>query len=193
MQLNIQLIQKSFKAIAPHADEVMEHFYKVLFSQHPEAKAFFENTNMKKQRHALAGGLAYIVNNWEKQEKLIPYLGSMGSRHLSYGVKDEYYDWVGAALLESLAYFLEDYWNEELKGEWTKLYTFVAEQMIKGETSENIITLTKSLPLGSNLAEYARTCAKKILQNVLTMEVNDNYHREARVKAKEILKEALDH
>jgi len=53
----------------------------------------------------------------------------LGRKHVGYGVKDEHYDKVGAALLFTLEKGLGDDWNDELKGAWTETYTLVAGVM----------------------------------------------------------------
>lgn len=184
MLLNIKLIRQSFQAIKPHADEVMEHFYEVLFSG-----SAFKNPDFKMQRKALATSLDYIITHWEKMDKIESYLNSMGSRHMQYGAKAEHYAWVAEALLETLSYYLEDHWTEELRSEWTQLYLFIAKKMQEEKVVQLVDTEIINKP---TLGSYARQCAKKLLYSAIDHEANNEYKLAAREKARGVLFDALD-
>ena len=54
----------------------------------------------------------------------------MGERHVSYGVKAEHYDIVGATLLWTLEQGLGDNFTDEVKEAWTIAYGLIAGTMI---------------------------------------------------------------
>jgi hemoglobin-like flavoprotein len=56
----------------------------------------------------------------------------MGAHHLEYGVTDEMYDWVGAALLQTLAEVAGDDWSVELEAEWNAAYGAISGLMKEG-------------------------------------------------------------
>jgi hemoglobin-like flavoprotein len=62
-------------------------------------------------------------------ETLVPVVRDLGSRHTSYGVKDEHYDTVGAALLWTLGRGLGDAFTPETKEAWVVVYGVLATTM----------------------------------------------------------------
>ena len=50
-------------------------------------------------------------------------------RHVAYGVREEHYDTVGAALLWTLEQGLGDAWTVELATAWATAYTLLATTM----------------------------------------------------------------
>ena len=53
----------------------------------------------------------------------------LARRHLAYGVKDQHYDSVGAALLWTLEQGLGEQWTPEVKGAWSAAYGTLAGVM----------------------------------------------------------------
>jgi len=58
--------------------------------------------------------------------KLIPVIQTLGERHKSYGVKEEDYDTVAAALLWTLEQGLGADFTPEVKEAWVAVYGLVA-------------------------------------------------------------------
>jgi hemoglobin-like flavoprotein len=75
------------------------------------------------------GTLALVVHNLPQPEKILPAVRTLGRRHAGYGVKDEHYTTVGAALLWTLAHGLGDGFTPEVKTAWTAAYTLLANEM----------------------------------------------------------------
>ena len=73
--------------------------------------------------------LAAAVKGLDNLEALVPVVQDLGKRHVGYGVKDEHYDTVAAALLSTLEAGLGDAWNEEVKKAWISVYTVLATTM----------------------------------------------------------------
>jgi methyl-accepting chemotaxis protein len=57
-------------------------------------------------------------------------------RHRGYGVRDEHYDIVGAALLDTLAAALGDTFNSRVKEAWTEVYKTLASTMMSAQTAQ---------------------------------------------------------
>ena len=122
MSLNIELLETSFQAVSPRADDLMDIFYDKLFAQHPQVKSLFETVDMAKQKKQLFASLALVVRNLRKPEVLTDAVGKLGIRHVGYGVRAEHYPLVGQALLEALAEVAGGAWNEELEQAWADAY-----------------------------------------------------------------------
>ncbi len=125
----IAMVQSSFQKVVPIADKAAEIFYAKLFEKDPSLKALFSHSDMKEQGKKLMAMLATAVGGLTNLNAIISAVQDLGKRHVGYGVKDEHYDTVGAALLETLEVGLGDEWNNELKTAWTEVYVTLATVM----------------------------------------------------------------
>lgn len=132
MSLNVELLEKSFAAVAPHGEQLVDVFYRNLFADYPEVVSLFENAEMAEQKKKLLASLKLVVENLRRPEVLIPTLEKMGAQHVAYGAREEHYPAVGATLLKSLAEVAGDLWNDELNQAWADAYGLVSEKMISG-------------------------------------------------------------
>ncbi|MCH8043270.1 MAG: flavohemoprotein [Planctomycetes bacterium] len=132
MGLNVELLERSFAAVAPKAEELAEVFYGHLFADFPQVKPMFENVDMAEQKKKLIASLVVIVNNLRKGEVLVPTLEQLGARHLDYGAQEEHYPAVGQSLIKALAQVTGDAWNEELTQVWSEAYAVITEHMLAG-------------------------------------------------------------
>jgi hemoglobin-like flavoprotein len=69
------------------------------------------------------------VNGLDRLDAIVPAVQDLGRRHVGYGVKDEHYDTVGAALLWTLEAGLGDAFTPDVKESWTTVYTLLADTM----------------------------------------------------------------
>jgi hemoglobin-like flavoprotein len=97
----IQLVQKTWKEIAPISDKAAELFYGRLFKLDPSLKMLFK-ADMKEQGKKLMQMIAVAVNGLPKLDSTIAAIEDLGRRHVEYNVTDEMYDTMGEALLWTL-------------------------------------------------------------------------------------------
>lgn len=124
----VKLVQDSFTKVAPIADTAADIFYNRLFEIAPEVRPLFA-ADMSRQKEVLMQTLGTAVQNLHQVETILPVVKDLGVRHVGYGVKDEHYDTVGAALLYTLEKGLGEAWNDDLKEAWTETYVTVATVM----------------------------------------------------------------
>lgn len=74
--------------------------------------------------------LSYVIGKLDKLEDIIDEVSKLAQRHVKYGVEEEHYKQVGAALLWTLEKGLGDKWNAELKQAWTTCYELLSSAMI---------------------------------------------------------------
>lgn len=122
------LIKASFEAVAPIADDAAAMFYARLFEIAPETRSLFKS-DLRAQGAKLMAAIQTLVRGLDQPEKIIPVLEGLGRRHRDYGVKEEHYDAVAAALLWTLAKRLGDAFDRETEAAWTALYDIAASQM----------------------------------------------------------------
>jgi len=126
----IDLVQRSFGKVAPIADSAADIFYNRLFELAPEFRPMFPE-EMSQQKKKLMATLAFAVNSLKNLDALLPALKGLGARHKDYGVTDEHYATVGAALLYTLEKGLGDDWTPELKAAWAEVYGVASSVMIE--------------------------------------------------------------
>lgn len=125
------LVQESFSHILPIAETAALLFYERLFDLDPKLRPLFKD-DMREQRRMLMSMLRIAVAGLDNLEKLTPGLQNLGQRHVSYGVRAEDYETVGAALLWALEQGLGSLFTPEVRAAWTAVYTILATTMQDG-------------------------------------------------------------
>lgn len=125
----IARVRASFALIAPRADAVGQAFYATLFRLNPATRALFAN-DLAPQARKLMDMLGVIVHGLDQPQQLHQLFHDLGRRHLRYGVTEDQYDDVGAALLMALRDALGADFDDELEAAWATVYGDLAEAMI---------------------------------------------------------------
>jgi len=124
----INLVQRTFVHICPHAETAATLFYTRLFTLAPSLRPLFTG-NMQQQGAMLMRMLALAIEGLHHPDTLVAPLQALGQRHVGYGVCAHDYDTVGAALLWTLAQVLGAQWTEETGTAWRAAYTLLATVM----------------------------------------------------------------
>ncbi|MEL6929305.1 MAG: globin family protein [Cyanobacteria bacterium J06600_6] len=130
--LQVELLEQSFEAVKPQANEFVESFYDNLFTANPEAKPLFEHTNMAAQQKMLLNSLVMVVENLRKPDVLDKALRGLGARHVKYGALPAHYPLVGNALLTTFQQYLGNGWTPDVKSAWVGAYGAISEIMLDG-------------------------------------------------------------
>lgn len=125
----VKLVQDSWAAVEPIADQAAELFYGRLFETAPEVKPLF-NGDMAAQGKKLMQMITVAVKGLSNLEAIVPAVQELGKRHVKYNVKDEHYAVVGASLLWTLEQGLGNAFTEEVKAAWVAVYGVLADTMI---------------------------------------------------------------
>jgi hemoglobin-like flavoprotein len=126
--MQIELVQSSFAKVVPIADAAAALFYKRLFELDPSLRAMFRG-DMKEQGQKLMTMIGSVVGNLKNLDRVVPGVRALGARHVAYGVRDEHYDTVGAALLWTLEQGLGEAFTTETHDAWAAAYTLLANTM----------------------------------------------------------------
>ncbi|MBA5875029.1 MAG: PAS domain S-box protein [Nitrospira sp. CR1.2] len=132
MGLNVELLESSFKLVAPQGDALVTRFYERLFEKYPVVKPLFKNASISEQKKKLLASLVLVIQNLRHPEKLTSVLQDMGARHVAYGAKPAYYDAVGENLLAVLGEFAGEAWTPEVSQAWTDAYAAIKTIMLEG-------------------------------------------------------------
>ena len=122
------LVQESFAAVAPIADDAAVLFYRRLFELDPSLERMFKG-DMTEQRRKLMQMLTAAVKGLDRLDQLVPVVEELGRRHAGYHVQDAHYDTVGAALLWTLEKGLGDAFTPDVKDAWVAVYGLLAGTM----------------------------------------------------------------
>jgi len=132
MGLNVELLESSFKLVAPKGEALVTRFYERLFKKYPAVKPLFKKTSIKEQKKKLLASLVLVIQNLRHPDKLTPVLQDMGARHVGYGAKPAHYDAVGENLLAVLGEFAGPAWTPQVKQAWTDAYGAIKTIMLAG-------------------------------------------------------------
>jgi hemoglobin-like flavoprotein len=124
----IALVQDSFAHVAPIANDAAVLFYSRLFELDPALRRLFKS-DMNAQRVKLMQMLTAAVKGLSHLDRLVPIVEELGRRHTHYGVADEHYDTVGAALLWTLEKGLGPAFTDETREAWAAVYGLLASVM----------------------------------------------------------------
>ncbi|WP_455209274.1 globin family protein [Kaarinaea lacus] len=122
------LVQSTFKDVAPIADTAAKLFYGKLFELDPELKMLFKG-DMEEQGRKLMQIIGTAVNGLDRLDEIVPVVEDLGKRHVNYGVKDKDYNTVGSALLWTLQQGLDSGFTPQVEEAWTVVYTLLADTM----------------------------------------------------------------
>ena len=126
--MQISLVQSTFAQVLPIADDAAALFYSRLFELDPSLRAMFRG-DMKEQGKKLMDMIRTVVANLKSLDRIVPGVRALGARHVGYGVRDEHYEVVGAALLWTLAKGLGDAFTDDARDAWAAAYTILATTM----------------------------------------------------------------
>ena len=127
----IELVQASFQIVQPIGHEAARLFYGRLFQIDPALRGMFHG-DMGEQGRKLMQVLGAGVGALRQPARILPVLEDLGRRHADYGVTDEHYETVAAALLWTLEQALGETFTLEVKEAWTAMYDLVASAMKRG-------------------------------------------------------------
>ena len=137
MQHNIELVKENWARIATMDMQIVGGlFYNRLFEIMPEVKPMFNRTSIPEQSKKLLGMLSYVISKLDKLEEIIGEVRKLAIRHTTYGVKEEHYAAVGAALLWTLEQGSGDAWNASLAIAWTEVYSILSAAMMNAQAAE---------------------------------------------------------
>ena len=136
-QLNIAVLESSFKALEPVGEQVTRKFYEELFEKYPDVIPMFSNTTVNEQHKKLWAALKLVVNSLRNPEKLTTALEELGKRHGGYGAIEAHYGAVANTLLGVMEKFAGDLWSAEIEDAWTTALNTVAGIMINASKEGN--------------------------------------------------------
>jgi len=124
----IEMVQTTFKKIAPIQEQAAELFYNKLFELDPSLKNLFKG-DIKEQGKKLMAMIGTAVAGLKDLARIVPAVEALGERHEGYGVKDSDYETVAEALLWTLEQGLGADFTSDVKEAWTDTYMLLVDVM----------------------------------------------------------------
>jgi hemoglobin-like flavoprotein len=112
------LVQRTFAQVVPIADTAAALFYGRLFESDPALRPLFKG-DIVEQGRKLMQMIGVAVNGLDRLDRIVPAVQQLGIRHVAYGVKEEHYSTVAAALLWTLEQGLGPDFTPEVRDAWT--------------------------------------------------------------------------
>jgi nitric oxide dioxygenase len=129
----LTLIRSSLVQIRPIADQIARSFYEKLFDGRPHLRALFTG-DMNRQGMMLMTSLELAVSNLDHTENIYPAIRALGERHVSYGVKAEYYPLAKEAYLWALEKHLGPQYTSHVNEAWSEALDALIEGMVNVDT-----------------------------------------------------------
>lgn len=124
----IRIVQSTWLKVLPIQEAAAQLFYNRLFEVDPALRNLFRG-DMYQQGQKLMQLIDAAVNGLSRIEQLMPLVQALGRRHATYGVKDDDYGTVGAALLWTLDKGLGCEFTPQARDAWTSVYGALATTM----------------------------------------------------------------
>lgn len=150
---DIALVKDSFRKIVPLADQAAALFYARLFDLDPKLRPLFRG-DMAEQGRKLMTMIGMAVASLDRVETIVPAVRALGARHAGYGVREEHYGTVGAALLWTLEKGLGPEFTPAVREAWTSVYTLLANTMIEAQRAVSTGSAS-GLPTAQAAAAFA--------------------------------------
>lgn len=135
-----QKTRDTVKATAPvlalHGVDIIKHFYRQLFSTHPELKNIFNMRHQERgeQQQALARAVYAYAANIDDPQSLEAVLNGIANKHVSLGVRPEQYPIVGEHLLAAMKDVLGDAATDDIISAWAQAYGNLADILMGMES-----------------------------------------------------------
>ncbi len=128
-----QLVRSTWALVKPIQEDAARLFYGRLFEIDPSTKPLFASTDMAKQGKKLMQTINVAVAGLQRLDAILPAVEALGRRHVGYGVREEHYESVGAALLWTLGQGLGEEFTPEVEEAWAETYWTMATVMKDAE------------------------------------------------------------
>lgn len=138
------LVRSTRALVKPMQDEAARLFYDRLLQIDPTTRPLFASTDMAEQGKKLMQMINVAVAGLERLDAIWSAVKDLGRRHAGYGVKEEHYESVGAALLWTLGQGLGEKLTPQVEEAWAETYGTLTDIMKDGAAAQHGSLLTPS-------------------------------------------------
>lgn len=131
---NATILRETLEIVLARDDTFPRRFYEILFEQHPELKALFHRSTVGAQNKMFARKLVALVDHIDDPSWLGRELSTLAASHVSYGVTEEMYPWVGEVLIATLREGCGAAWSDEAERAWGETYATLTRSILSIST-----------------------------------------------------------
>ena len=124
----VDLVQRTWRAVLPVGDTAAELFYGKLFSLEPALQSLFKD-DLREQGRNLTAMISVAVGALSRPERITLAVRQLGRRHAAYGVEPRHYRLVEVALLWMLEQVLGEAFTPPVRDAWRAVYGLLAGTM----------------------------------------------------------------
>ena len=170
----IALVRESFAKIVPIREAAGALFYTRLFASDPGTRTLFRG-DIKSQGVKLMAAIGTVVKSLDRIETMLDDLRALARRHHHYGVREEHYASVGAALLWTLEQGLGSDFTPDVREAWAAAYELLSGAMIavSSDHDPTIGTVGSAIglpALGCTRASSGRTHGAEVRETDLPLD-----------------------
>lgn len=128
-------IEATVPVLLANGEAITRHFYRRMFSHHPELKNLFNLGNQASgdQAQALAGAVYAFAVHMDQPDKIGPVLDRIAHKHVSLGITPAQYTIVGRHLLASIGEVLGEAVTPDIAAAWDEVYWLMAMELVARE------------------------------------------------------------
>ncbi|MCK9468579.1 MAG: NO-inducible flavohemoprotein [Porticoccaceae bacterium] len=145
---NTALIKATVPVLQQHGEAITTHFYRIMFRDYPEVKAYFNQAHQAQgtQPRALANSVLAYAANIDRLEALQDALPVIIQKHVSLDIRPEHYPIVGTCLLQAIREVLGEAATDDIINAWAAAYGQLADLLIAAE--EAVYSANEAKPGG---------------------------------------------
>ncbi|MGZ5848413.1 MAG: globin domain-containing protein, partial [Ramlibacter sp.] len=131
----IAIIKATVPVLQEHGEAITRHFYELMFREHPEVKAFFNEAHQASgtQARALAGAVLAYASHIDRLDEIAPALPRIVQKHAALVILPEHYPIVGKCLLRAIREVLGAAATDDILAAWGEAYNALADILIGAE------------------------------------------------------------
>ena len=131
-EINTEQLLAFFSRIEDEQHSFAGRFYARLFELNPDIEQLFKSVGMEMQGKMVIQALGIGIKSHENEEDFATIFRSLGRRHGMYGVRSEFYPFVGQALVETCKASFGSEFDDELESGFVQLFQKITTQMSDG-------------------------------------------------------------
>lgn len=112
------LLMSSLETLAGRESGLVDRFYELFFSRHPEVCELFGEHGISEREEMIRETLGSVVAHLEDESWLDDNLEAMGKSHQEYGVEGRMYDWFVDCMLDTLEEVAGPEWKPGCREVW---------------------------------------------------------------------------
>ncbi|MDQ3058282.1 MAG: NO-inducible flavohemoprotein [Pseudomonadota bacterium] len=155
------IVKATVPLLETGGEALTTHFYKIMFSDYPEVRPFFNQAHQANgdQPRALANSVLMYARNIDRLEQLGGLVSQIVNKHVSLQILPAHYPIVGACLLRAIREVLgAEIATDEVLAAWGAAYQQLADILIGAE--EKVYADTAAAPGGWRGARAFRVARK---------------------------------